>query len=349
MTTDIYKKPCQTVCEIRISMDLALHPDFTKNPDKFAFSHNVEMTSCLLPETSFETDRETGEKLAKQQANIIIGQHEAIRLFVTNDGDGYRLRSITVKPLELYLAHSKSKFEALHYLKTALTLLESQVASLLENPHDAHHIIPSDTKKNPVSYISLVKISALLPDIEIPCLHNLSHPLTGQSQGPTEKRIELHSGDGGCTILFEKESWDEPDGNRSRLVEGIDVTLTLTGKALVSQFSVMGTTKRVRGMKRLVDLCVLDAIYVFDILMAQLGGTYLPIPPEWAGMGKPVTHAKTIALLAQLTGIPAGEIRPMDESIRKPDRKTRRLLNNHVTAAAACLKPVPVAALFGWP
>jgi hypothetical protein len=328
-------------------MDLAVHPDFTKNPDKFAFSHKVNLTNCVLPETSFKADRETGEKLANQKANIIIGQHEAIRLFVENDGDGYRLRSIAVKPLELYEAHANSNSVRLLYLKTALSLLKSQVAPLLANPLDARHIIPSDAENHPVSYISQVKISALFNDIEIPCLHNLSHPLTGPVQGSTKKRVELRSGDGDCTILFEKVSWDEPVGGHVRYTEGIHVKLALKGKPLVSQFSLFGSTQRVGNTKRLVKLCILEAYHIFDMLMAQLGGTYVPVPPEWSGMGKPVTHAKTIALLAELTGIPVGEIRDMDQTIRKPSKSTIERLDHDVQVAATCLKPIPIARLFG--
>jgi hypothetical protein len=345
--TTTYKKPCPSVCEIRISMDLALHPEFAKNPDKFAFTHNVDMTSCVLPETSFKTDRETGEKLAKKKANITIGPNDAIRLFVDDDGDGYRLRSIVVKPLELYLAHTNEELVPWDYLDTAFRLLKSHVAPLLAKPLDDDHILPGHADGHSVSYISHVKINALLSDIEIPCLHNLSHPLTGPAQGSTDKRITLCSEDGGLGVLLEKASWDEHVGDRLCHTEGINVTLTLTGKTLVSQFSVLGATKRVRGMKRLLRFCVLDVIYVFDVLMMQLGGIYLPVPPEWAAMGKAVTPAKTIALLSELTGIPVGEIRDMDKAIRKPSKSTMKRLNEDVAAAATCLKPVPVARLFG--
>ena len=342
-----YRKPRPTVCEIRISTDLALHPEFTRNPEKFAFSNNVDLMNCVLPETSFKTDRENDEKLATQEANITIGSHDAIRLFIKNVGDGYRIRSIAVKPLELYHTHPKKSSWPMIYLKEWLSLLLSQVAPLLANPLDAHHVVPGNAKGKPASYFSMVQMGALVNDIEIPCIHNLSHPLTGPAHGSTKKRIELRSEDGGCSILLEKESWDEPVGDRVCYTEGIAVMLTLTGKTLTDQFSMFGATKRIGGVKRLVNLCVLDAIWIFDMLMAQLSGIYLPVPPEWAGMGKAVTPAKTIALLSELTGIPVGEIRDMDTAIRKPSKSTHERMDKDVSAAAACLKPIPVAKLFG--
>jgi hypothetical protein len=69
----------------------------------------------------------------------------------------------------------------------------------------------------------------------------------------------------------------------------------------------------------------------------------------WAGMGKPLTHAKAIALLAQHTDIPVDELLTMHEAIRKFDRKTRQRLDHDVDAAVTCLKPVPVTSLFTLP
>ena len=40
------------------------------------------------------------------------------------------------------------------------------------------------------------------------------------------------------------------------------------------------------------------------------------------------------------------EIRTIDATIRNPSKSTRQRLDGDVSAAAACLKPIPVASLF---
>lgn len=63
-------------------------------------------------------------------------------------------------------------------------------------------------------------------------------------------------------------------------------------------------------------------------------------------MGKPVTAAKVIPLLTMLTGIPTDELEANYAAIRNPSKDTLDRLEAGVKAAAACLKPMPVAALF---
>jgi hypothetical protein len=331
---------------LRISADLAMHPGFTKDPDKFALAHKVDLVNPVLPETAFKTDRKTGKKLAKKKANITIGRNKAIHLFVEDNGDGYRLRSIAVEPMELYAAHPESYTSRITHLEAAFKLLKFYVAPLLANPLDADQIIQGHADVDHVSYISQVKISVLVLGMNTACIHNLSHPLTGPAQGASNKRIELCSGDGECSILLENVDWAAHVGSDGFYKEIIRATLTLTGKTLVSQFSPTGKTKSIRGTKRLVWFSTADAAYVFNKLMRQLAGTHLSVPPKWADMGNPVTQAKAIALLAEITSIPVDEIRAMDKEIRNPSKSTHKRLHGLVVAAAACLNPIPVASLF---
>jgi hypothetical protein len=335
-----------TIGELRISTNLALHPDFTKNPDRFALSHHVELVDCVLPEISFKKDRNTYEKVESAKANIHLVRHKAVCLFVHNSGSGYHIRSIAVNPVEL-LHKCDQHLVSFPSLDVAVNLLRSKIEPLLADPLDAQHIVPGHTHGDKhLAFWSGIECRALLPDLQLACFHDISHPLTGPAQGSTRKRIELRSSDGGCKIVFEKTYWEGIEANRMPRVESVSVTLTLTRNMLPAKLGSTGMVASVQGTKRLVDFSAGDVAPVFSEIMRDLEGTYLPVPPEWAAMGKAVTPAKTIALLSELTGIPVGEIRAMDEQIRHPSKSTRARLDDDVPAAAACLKPLPVASLF---
>jgi len=318
------KKPRLSLGNLRISTDLALNPDAIKNPTLFALSNNVDFVDYVWSETVFGKDRKTKKKVETMKTNIPLVHHKAIRLFIENDGSGYRLRSIVINPSEL-LFHTKNKMVTFDFLQTALGVLKSRITPLLANPADARHIIPVFDGSEDVAYWSAIEITALFPNLQIHCFHNLSHPLIGPAEGVSKERIELRRSSKDSSILFEKESWDDPIDGPSPHVDGISVSLKLTGKMLVSLFDLIGETRRVRGTKRLVWFCIFDAAYVFEELMRQLIGTYLPVPPEYAGMGKSATYTKPIALLP-----------PSESAIERFDDDV----------PVACLKPIPAASLF---
>lgn len=334
--------PTVLIGDIRISTDLALHPDFAECPEKFAHSHNVALADCVSPETSFRMDRTTNGTVENRKANVHLVGYRAIRLFVENDENGDRLRSIAMNPAELLHGDSESPVTE-EDLQSALALMESQVSRLLADPQDARHIVPGhagDDKQ--VAYWSAVESKALLPDMHIECFHGLSHFLTGPATGSAKKRIELRGGDGGCAILIEKARWHDAFDGCGATVEGVSITLTLKGQTLARCFASTGIADRVKDTMRLVRFRATDVFEVFIDTMRRLEGVYVPVPPEWAGMGKAVTHAKTMALLSLLTGIPVEELRAMDEAGRHPSKDTCERLDKDVRAAAACLKPEPV-------
>ena len=339
--------PDVTISNLRISTDIALNPEFVKNPNRFALSHNVNLVDCFLPELSFKQDREADEMAESEKANLFLVHHKAIRLFVQNDASGYRIRSIAVNPAEL-MRHSDQYAVTSDSLEAALDLLKSNIEPLLEKPLDARHIVPGHADDNGEHRAcwSEVVLKAFIPGLEIACFHDLAHPLTGPAQGSSKNCINLCSKDGSFAIRFEQIRLKSKGKKALPRVEGVSVALTLSGHMLPGTFGSKGVIAWVCNTRRLVSFPALSVAEAFFDRLSQISGTYLPIPPEWAGMGKPVTYAKAIALLAHLTGIPVGEIRAMDEAIRKPDRKTRRRLDDDVPAAAACLKPVPVASLF---
>lgn len=340
-------KPCPIVNEIRFATDLSLHPDFSRNPEKFALAKNLYLGGNVLPDTSFSKDHQNDEKFVKKKANISIGTRQAVSIFINKNSrsnDDYRLCSISVDPLAL---SDDCPFQALKnptYLNDALSRMRCQVSPLLADPQQALQIGAQSSDKKSTCYISMVQMSARIKCIETSCLHDLWHPLTGSAQGTTDKRIELVSSDG-CSILIENDTWYEQTSDR---VKGVVLSLKLTKSCLVNQFAQRNCTTLVEGRPRLLDLTLEDTTQLYHQLISKLKGFYLPVPPEWPFMGKAVTSAKTIALLSQLTGIPAQEIHAMRDTICKPSRATLYLLEKDVSAAMACMKPASIVKSLGY-
>jgi hypothetical protein len=229
-----------------------------------------------------------------------------------------------------------------------LELLKENVAPLLANRDDVRHIIPGNAGDDGEhrSNWSEVECRLLLPHYEIGCFHCLAHPLTGPALGSTKKRIELSSEDGCCTIRFDQTHWEGTGSTRLARVDGVAVTLTLKGHALAAVFESKNLTASVRGTKRLVRFSADLIVNGFLDVLRQTAGSYLPVPPDWAAIGKAVTSAKVIALLAEITSIPMDEILAMDAAIRNPCKSTSNILNKGTAAWAASLKPIPVSSLF---
>lgn len=340
-------RPDITISDLRISTDIAQNPEFVKSPDKFAFTHKVNLVDRFLPEISFKQDREADEMAESAKANLFLVHHKAIRLFVKNDGSGYRIRSIAVNPAEL-MRHSNQHLVPSYSLDAAFDLLKLNIEPLLAEPLDRRHIVPGhadDNGEHRASWSEVV-LYAFIPGLEIACIHGLAHPLTGPAQGSSKPRIDLCNNDGSFVISFEQIRLKGKGKRTAPRVEGVSVTLTLGGMMLPDTFGSMGKTALIHKAKRLVSFPEMSMAEAFLDRMSQVSGTYLPIPPEWAGMGKPITYAKTIALLAQLTGKSVDELRAVDDEIRSPSKSTRQRLNHEVDAAVDCLKPVPVTSLF---
>ncbi len=185
----------------------------------------------------------------------------------------------------------------------------------------------------------------LLPGILLPSLHGVSHSETGAAEGTTEKRLQLGDRGDDCVIHFGKASWDAAGPCGMQCVQGVRVKLRLKGKALLARFGGSETTALVDDVIRLVTFRAPDVALVHQETASQLEGFYLPVPPEWVGMGKPMTAAKIIALLSRVTSIPLEELRAMHDEQSHPSDSTRKRLNKDVPEAAACLRLVPVSSL----
>lgn len=337
---------------LTISTALRLNPEFTKAPYPFARRHGVNLADDVFPETSFKKnpDPESEEKRAKVKANIHLVRHGALRLFVERDGDGdgHWVKSIELNPsLLLYGAERHLLLD--HDFLLSLSRLRRQVAPLLADPLDARHIVPGLADKgDPIAYWSAVGSQVVLPGILLPCFHGLTHPLTGAAQGSTRKRRQLGKDNDDCVIRFTEVKAGRAGTGGSQGTAGVRVELILTGLALSARFAQLGATALVRDYKRLISFPASSVALVLQTVMSLLEGTYLPVPPEWSdkALGKPITHAKTIALLSQLTSIPLDELRKIDEELRHPSVDTRERLDEAVPEAARWLTPVPVSTLF---
>jgi hypothetical protein len=341
---------------LRISTNIPLHSGFFEAPLRFASQHGVRLANEVFTETSFKLNPNSRdpyyeEKLKTVNANVHLTQHGAIRLLIERDGTRDWVRSIDLNP-SLLLHGAKNQPLLDSDLPLSLCILRDAVAPLLADPLDARHIVPGLPGKGaPVAYWSAMGSEILLPGIHLRCLHRLSHPFTGPAQGATKNRIRLGDNSDNCVIEFTAaKSKRSRAGGKPGVDEsaGIRVRLILKGRTLPSQFRQHGKTNLIDKTERLVSFPASSVSVVHQTLMSQLEGTYLPIPTEWSDkrLGKPLTHAKAFALLAEITSMPLKELRSIDEDLRALSDSTRKRLSRDVGEATRCLTPVPVSTLF---
>jgi hypothetical protein len=330
---------------LRAATRIRLHPEFAKDPALFARHHGVDLVGEVSPATSFRTNSGSNDKDESVKANIHLVQHKAIRLFTERDDDGDWIRSIDVNPAML-LHDDKNDLLIEPNLLLALSTLKAKVAPLLADPEDVRHIVPGLVDNGThVSSWSEIESEVWIPGVDLRFLHDVSHPATGPAAGSTDKRLKL--GDrGDCVIIIKPAKWTIAGNEGLREVHGVRVQLTLRGNALVNNFREVGSSSRMGNVMRLVSFRSSGVAKVHKATMSQLVGFYLPVPPEWPNMGKPMTTAKVIALLSKLMPIPPEELRAMYEARSTPSQSTQERLDDDIPAAIACLKPVPVSSLF---
>jgi len=336
---------------LKITTNLRLHPEFLMAPRAFARQHEVDLADDVYPETSFKRnpdERGSRERLETSRSNIHIVRQGAIRLFAVRDAGGDWVRSIDLNPsLLLYAARRHLLSE--RDLLLSLDILRTQLAPLLADTHDARHIVPGLVHgEEPVAYWSQVDSEILLPGIQVPCLHGLSHPSTGPAEGVKDNRIQLGNKGDDCLIRFKKARWESSGADETQTVEGVRVRLILQGYELTDRFKPFGSIAAIKNIARLVAFSEQSVARAHQAMMSQLEGTFLPVPPEWRDrdQGKPVTHAKTLALASQLTSKPLGELLAMDEEIRHPSVSTSERLEKDLPVEVGRLMPVPVSTLF---
>lgn len=331
---------------LKISTRIRLHHQFIKAPARFAVRHGVDLAGDVNPETCFAKDPDTRDKIAEVKANIHLVRYNAVRLFTKSDRDGDWIRGIDVNPSTLLYGvenHSLTEQDLL----VSLSMVQSLVTPLLADPSDRCHIVPGlvvDDKH--LAYWSHIKSVLQLPGIHIPLLHGIKHPDTGPPDGPIDERLQLGKKGDDCVITFDAAGIENTGGNCAHSVDVVHVSLFLKRQALLAAYQNLGTMASVHDKDRLVAFRAPDVARVHHEVMSRLEGFYLPVPLQWAGMGKPITTAKVIALLSQVTSIPRDELRAMYEGQSKLSDSTRKRLNNDLPAAAACFKPVPVSSLF---
>jgi hypothetical protein len=351
--------PPMFIRSVSISTNIRLHPEFVASPHAFARRHKVDLANDVFPATHFKKNRTkdpddpddpgSEERIEVVKSNIHLVRHGAIRLFTERDDEADWIRSIDLNP-SMLLYDAKRHALAAGDLPRSLSVLRDKVTKLLADPLDARHIVPGLLQDGePVAYWSEVDTEFQFPGIAIRCLHGLSHPLTGPAEGAKPNRIQLGDKKDDCLIRIKKAKWeiDGPDGAEAG--EGIRVRLILKGRALTDEFRTFAKSAEISNTWRVVELTMPGAARVHQSVMAHLEGTYLPVPAEWRNRRKghkALTHAKSMALVSQLTSIPLEEIRAMDEEIRHPSESTRERLDEDLPVEVRRLAPVPVATLF---
>lgn len=335
---------------LRITTKIRLHPDFIADHREFARRHHLAPEIDIFPVTDLRNDPNADfihTTIEKTKASILL-LRGAIRLFTMMDSEGDWVQSIELYPSLLLYGDEKHPY-ANGDLQQSLSILKEQVALLLADSLDSLHIVPGLAQgKDHVAVWSKVDCELLMPKIQIQCLHNLSHPLTGPAQGAKRNRIQLGDKKDDCLIRIKvaKKKIVGVDGAQS--VQGARVRLILKGKALTLEFAQFGTIATREHEKFLVSFTESSIAQVHQSVMTEIQGTILPVPTEWRNQdrGKPLTTAKVLALLSQLTSIPLGELMTMDKEIRKPSVSTTKRLKKDVQIESSRLSPVPVSSLF---
>jgi hypothetical protein len=329
----------------------------------------VDLADDVFPETGFRKDPDadgSAERIEATKANIHLVRYGAIRLFTKRDDDGDWVRSIDINPSQLLYGVERLPL-ANGDLPLSLSILRTKIMPLLANPLDERHIVPGlvqdndndndndndgdpddDNDEEPVAYWSKVNTELLLAGIDIRCLHGLSHPDTGPVDGATRKRIQFGDKQDDCVIRIKAAKWQSAGPHGTQTVHGIRVCLILKGRVLPGEFMPFGTTALVDDTRFLLAMPEPSIASVHQAVMARMEGTFLPVPPEWrdGAQGKRITTAKVMALISQLTSMPLGELRAMDEEIRHPSDSTSKRLNKDLATESGRLTPVPVATLF---
>lgn len=337
---------------LSISTNIQLHPDFVSNPRAFVRRRKVDLADVVFPETDFRQapdDPYHNNRIERTKFNIHLVRHGAIRLFTERDGDSDWIRSIDLNP-SILLHDAKRRVLAAGELLLSLKNLRDKVTPLLASPPDARHIVPGLAQDGePLAYWSEVDSEFLFPEIDIRCLHGLSHPLTGSAEGAKPDRIQLGDKKDDRVIRTKKAKWEIEGADGLRAVEGIRVRLILKGRALTDEFLPFATMAKVKGCWRVVAFSEAGPACVHQSVMSRIEGTFLPVPVEWRSRSegkKHLTHAKAMALVSHLTSIPVAELRTMDQDIRHPSESTRKRLNKELPIEFSRLAPVPLATLF---
>lgn len=334
------------VSNLRISTSIRLHPDFVEDAARFARRLGVRLLAMPEPEASYKNNPQSREKDATLKANIHLVRFGAIRLFTKQEAGELWIQSIDLNP-SLLLPDSEGRPLTPAGLQQALSTALREVAPLLANPRDALHVIPGlATGTDRCAHWSRIESEVFLRDILLRHFHDLSHPETGAAQGTSETRIRLQSQNEEYTITLEqRKERSEKSRNRQREPNPLRVRLSIDGSAVPGAY-MKGKTCLIDGSLRLVGFDVSQLGRVHQEAMSRLVGIYVPAPAEWRDEGKPVTHARVLALLSVFTPFSMEELREMDEECRQPSQSTRTRLNTDIRAEARRLKPVPVASLF---
>ena len=339
---------------LKIKTTLRLHADFIANPRAYVRRHGVDLVGGdVFPVTDLRKKSVkpySEDLIEKPKANIHLVRHEAICLFTKRDEEAHRVVSIALNPAVLLYEVKRRRLNKGDLL-LSLDILRSKVTPLLADPLDARHIVPGlvpAEEKHPAAFWSKVDSEILLPGVQIPCLHNLSHPSTGPAEGAKETRIQLGDKRDPCVIRLKKARWRCAGSNGTEDVEGIRVRLILKGHKLVAGFKPFGTTALFDDTRRLVSFTETSVGLVHQSMMAQLEGDYLPVPSEWKDKSslKSATHARVLALVSHLTSIPPDDLRAIDKEIRHPSDSTRKRLKEDLQLEMNRLVAVPVSTLF---
>ena len=344
--------PFFSLQEFTIATRLSVSPEFIRDPVAFAEIHEIDMIGepSLESKHSVSKNDETGisERKIVEQRNVHLLEIDSIRLLIESKGNEHLLLNITIRPSRLLRGIDSDPLQA-QDINQSLEFVRHELTPLLVDPKDQVYLSPGTVRENHRTYWSGVEMEAFFPDYDIRCLHNLSHPLTGDAVGVSAKRIPLRSPNIGATITLRQIKWKVSQGSGADRSGGVRARITLKGKQLVPAFQSFGTVAKIGHTNRLVRFPSSAVVDVHQAMMSQMKGQYLPVPDDWKNPPKKkhLTPAKTLALASVLTGVSASdELLPLDAKVRPMSRTTNWRLKNAVPCELHKLHPIEVHQLF---
>jgi hypothetical protein len=314
---------------LEIITDIRVHDEFARHPRTFAAKQGVYVHGRPVSYTDLANNgtAQPGEGVVTTSVNLA---HGGVSLFMPQGKEGDRIRNIKINPgLALY-GDSKQLVDTTQ-LDALVKLIRRLVAPLLADARDSRHIVPSPLQgdEEHVAYWNMVEIEQVFPDVDLGLVSGLRHQdaTIGSAKGSTHRFARLGDKKDGLQIEFRKVA---------RLPRGAStgdpklphllVRLQLGEACLAQAFECKWASVRIKETPRVVTLRAADLITVYREQLAEVEGTYLPVPLDWVTGATIESTARVVALLAATTPLTLAELLEMESTTRPSSTSTRQRL-----------------------
>lgn len=234
-------------------------------------------------------------------------------------------------------------------LTRAHTLLKQACGPLLRDSVDVRYLVPGEVGEDeePVADWRSLTCEVWYPRICLAHLRDLSHPKAGSSRGRKPNFARLVPEVPGFLIHFERAK--RKVGDSDTKVPGLLITLELADEMLTHRLRGRGTTAKLRDKVRVVHLGLEDVRSICREVISELGGYYLPPPPEWTAQPGVAKLARMIALVNAFTGRTPDELLLSATGGQDVCARTAARLTRSVPEEMDLLKPLPLSEILNIP